>query len=516
MKPRLGKVASATVILMAAFVVSRLLGLVRDMILGSIFGTGPELDAYFAAFRLPDLIYQIIVGAVLGSAFIPVFSRYMAKGEDEDGWYVASACLNLLTLACVFFASISFVFAPWLVPLITPGLAPEHQALAVELTRIMLISAVFFGMGGICMSILNARQHFLATAMAPVLYNLGIIGGAVFLSDSLGVRGLAVGVAAGSALFLAVQIPALVRLGMRYRFVARLGHAGVREIMKLMIPRTIGVGATQLNFVVAVLLASTLKEGSISALNYAWLITMMPISFFGVAISAAAFPTLAELAALDRFDELKRALLGSLRIVLFLSIPSSVGLFMLREPLVSLLFERGKFTAASVDATSFALAFYAAGLFAFGVVEVMTRTFYSLHDTRTPAGVAAAVMLLNIILSLVLVRFLQHGGLALSMSAITVVEAIALFALLHRRLGDFWRRELPSSIMKIVLASVAMAIVVAIFEGMAPALPVPFNGRLSEVAGGVAIGTLVFVGVSFVLRSAEIRLILRQAGFQRG
>ncbi|MBI2865431.1 MAG: murein biosynthesis integral membrane protein MurJ [Chloroflexi bacterium] len=512
----MGKVASATIILMAAFVASRLLGLARDMIIGGLFGTGPELDAYFAAFRLPDLIFQVIVGAVLGSALIPVFSRYMAKGEDEDGWHVASSCLNLLTLACVVMAIICFALAPWLVPLMTVGLQENYQALAVELTRIMLISAVFFGMGGVVMSILNARQHFLATAVAPVVYNLGIIGGAVFLSGSLGVRGLAVGVAAGSSLYLVVQIPALIRQGMHYRLVASLRHPGVREIARLMVPRTIGAGATQLNFAVALLIASTLAQGSISALNYAWLVAMMPISFFGVAISSAAFPTLAELAALERLNELRRTLLGSLRIVIFLSVPASLGLIILREPLVSLLFQRGKFDGASVAATSSALAFYAAGLIAFGVVEVLTRTFYSLHDTRTPAGIAAGIMLLNIGLSLVLVKFLQHGGLALSMSVTTVIEAIALSILLHRRLGDFWSRELPSSAAKIGVASLAMAIGVAAFENLAPSLPILFDVRLVEVAGGIAIGTLIYVGVSYALRSAEIRLILRQAGLQRG
>src|SRR3990172_8817935 len=297
----------AAIILVVGFVGSRLLGLVRNMVIGGVFGTGPELDAYFAAFRIPDFLFQVIAGAALGSAFIPVFTTYLAKEGLEESWKLASAVLNLVGLATLAASIVALLAAPWIVPLTVPFFPSESQQLTTGLTVVMLVSPIFFSVSGIVTGILNSRHHFLLPALAPLVYNGSIIAAAVGLSASL----------------------------------------GVREVGRLMAPRVLGLAAVQVNFLVTTILASALPSGSLAALSYAWAVMMMPLGVFGMSISTAVFPTMAEQAAVESYDNLGRTLTSSLRLVLFFTIPASAGLILLREPLVALLFERGLFDSFS-------------------------------------------------------------------------------------------------------------------------------------------------------------------------
>ena len=508
-----GGVAGAAIIVAVGFLGSRLLGVVRTMAIAHAFGTSPDLDAYWVAFRLPDFIFLVLAGATMGSAFIPTFARYAAQ-KDEEAWRLASSVLNLVAALTAGLAAAAALLAPWLVPLMAPGLEEGLQDQAVELTRIMLMAPVLFAISGMFTGILNARQHFFLAALAPMFYNLSIIFGAVFLSEPWGVRGLAVSVVLGSGLHLLVQVPGLFGVGMRYRLEASWRHPGVQEVGRLMLPRMAGLAAGQVNFVVAIFFASRLGEGSISALNYAWLLAMMPLALFGVSIATAVFPTMAQQAATDSLDRLQSTLYASLRYILFLVIPASVGIILLREPLVSLLLERGEFTSRSASITSSALLFYSLGLFAHSAIEILSRGFYALRDTRTPVALAVLSMVLNLLFSIALVGPLEHDGLALAMSLATIVEAFLLFVVLQRRLAGLETGHLASFLLRTVAATALMAAVVSLFiaveKGIDPLGAHTVWEALVQVAGSSALGGGTFFLVALLLRCEEARSLWRR------
>jgi len=488
---------------MVAFVISRVLGLGREMIIGNQFGTSRELDAYLAAFRIPDLIFQLIAGGALGSAFIPTFSGYLAHGEERQAWRLASSIMNLVFLLLSLCAAVAVVFAPQLVArVVVPGFSPEDQALTVRLMRIMLVSPIIFGVSGVVMGILNSFQHFVLPALAPAIYNLSIIGGAIVLAPVIGVYGLAVGVVVGSLLHLLIQVPELLGKGMVYQPLLDITDPGVREVGRLMVPRMLGLATVQINFLVNTYLASRFVEGSLAALNYAWMLMLLPQGIFAMAIATAAFPTFSELAARGNLIELRGTLSETLRLTLFLAIPASVGLIVLREPLVELLLERGRFDPSSTKAVAWALQFYAVGLCAHSALEIVTRGFYALHDTRTPVAIGVGAMVLNITLSLLLIGPLLHGGLALANSVATFIETIVLLVILRGRLKGIEGRTLLSSVGKTSVAAIVMGLGVSWYAAWTAEAHV-----LVRAGGSIAVGAALFVGVSLVVRSEEVRIL---------
>ncbi|MBI3977464.1 MAG: murein biosynthesis integral membrane protein MurJ, partial [Chloroflexi bacterium] len=491
------------------FVASRVLGLGREMVIAYYYGSSPALGAYVAAFRVPDLLFQILASGAFASAFMPVFTAYIAQRRMTDAWVLASSTMNLLLILSIVLALGMALAAPLLVPIIVPGFTdPGLQQMVVNLTRIMLLTPVFFSLSSTLTAILQGRQHFVLPSVAPILYNLAIIAGAVLLSDSRGVYGLAVGVALGSMLHAFVQVPVLLRLGMRWRPIVALDHPGVREVGKLLLPRSIGLGATQIVFVAYTALASTLGAETIAALNWAWLLMMMPLGIFGMSIATAVFPTLTDHAAMARIDSLRRTLAGSLRLILFLTIPASVGLILLREPIVGLLFERGQFDARSTQLTAYALFFFAMGLYAHSIVEIVTRGFYALHDTRTPVMISLGSIVVNIALSLGLVRVFQHGGLALAMSVATTLEAMVMLTAIRNRLGGLEDDQLTRSVTRTLFASAAMAAVVLLVTVVAPIDLSPVWRRLVVVGASVVTGGLTYLAVAYFLGSQELQLLL--------
>ena len=513
------QIARAAGLVMALFVVSRGLGLLREMVISYQFGTGGDLDAYLAAFRLPDILFQIVAGGALASAFIPTFSTYLARRTERDAWRLASAVINLVLVMTTGLAILAELLAPWLVSaIIAPGFGPARQSLTVQLMRLMLVTPVVFGVSGVMMGILNARQHFLLPALAPIFYNLGIIAGAIFLAPSLGVRGLAVGVVLGSLAHLLVQVPGLVREGMRYTPNLGLHSAGVREVGRLMLPRMLGLGAVQLNFLVNTILASGLVAGSLSALNYAWLLMLLPQGIFAQAVATAAFPTFSTQAARGERDQMRSTLSATLRAVLYLAVPAAVGLIVLSEPLVRVIFERGAFTATSTEMVSWALALFALGLPAHAVVEIVVRAFYAIHDTKTPVAIGMAAMALNVVLSLAFIALFKSlgwpalGGLALSNSLATTAEMVVLLAIVRRRLDGLDGRRMAGSLARICLAAAVMGLVVAIWAWALEGLP-------AIVAALVTVGTggLIYVGVSLGLGAPEPRAVwgMTRSGRQR-
>lgn len=506
--------ASATVIVAAGFLASRALGLLRTVAIGATFDTSPELGAYWVAFRLPDLVFQLLAGATLGSAFIPTFARVFTQVSEEAAWRLARSVLNLVAMATIVFAVLGFLLAPVLVPAMAPGLGEgtgrqdELRDLAVNLTRIMMLSPVLFSVSGMFMGILNARHHFLFPAIAPVVYNLAIIVGALAFDD---VHALAAAVVIGAALHLVVQIPALLAVGMRYRPEADWRDPAVREVGRLMAPRVLGLAAFQLNLIVTIFFASTVSDEAISAVNYAWLIMMMPLGLFGMAISTAVFPTMAEQAAADR-AELRRTLERSLRLILFLTIPSAIGLMVLSEPLVAFILQHGEFTEASTDITQAALLFYAVGLFAHAAIEILSRGFYSLSDTRTPVMFAVVSLVANLILSAAFVKPFELQGLALAVSLATILEASLLFWALRRRMEglDVW--SIAGSVGRTVLSAILMAEVVGLYLVLLHLSGHLDTNRLVDsflaTAGGGLIGVCVFLWTARGLRMEEAETLL--------
>ncbi|MGD0115424.1 MAG: murein biosynthesis integral membrane protein MurJ [Dehalococcoidia bacterium] len=509
--------AAAAVIVAIGFLGSRLLGLLRTVAIANSFGTSPELGAYWVAFRLPDMVFQVLAGATLASAFIPVFSRYITRGDRDQAWRLASSVLNLVFIATGVLAVIGFLLAPLLVPLMAPGLGQdsgrqaELQGLAVHLTRIMLISPVLFSVSGMFMGISNARHHFLFPALAPWTYNLSIIFAALV---SHSVEGLSIGVVVGAFIYLVIQLPAVRLIGMAYRPIADWRDPGVREVGKLMLPRAFGLAAVQLNFLISIFFASKVSDQAISAVNYAWLIVMMPLGLFGMALSTAVFPTLAEQAATKSMDALRHTLSGTLRLILFLTLPASVGLMILGKPLVTFLFEHGAFTAASTDITVAVLFFYAIGLFAQGGIEILSRGFYALSDTRTPVAFAVASMVANLLLCLVLVGSFGVKGLGLALSLSAILEFSLLFRALRKRLGGLDEEKLVGSVAKSSAATVVMAEVVGLLALLLHASGHFNAGTLVDaflaLFGGSVIGVGVFFAVSSFLAHEEMELLERR------
>jgi putative peptidoglycan lipid II flippase len=399
------------------------------------------------------------------------------------------------------------------VPLTAPGLgddsgqSSELTSLAVDLTRIMMISPVLFAVSGMFMAILNARQHFLAPAIAPLFYNLAIIVGALLSDD---VRVLAVCAVIGALLHLVVQIPALRLVGMVWQPLWDWSNQFVRDVLRLMGPRVVGLAAFHLNFVVATFFASTEGPGAISAVNCAWLVVMMPLGLFGMAISTAVFPRMAEQATRES-DELRGTTASSLRLILYFTIPASIGLCILARPITAFLLQSGAFDAESMRLVAGVLAFYAVALFAHGAIEILSRGFYAVSDTRTPVTFAIVSLVINFVLCIVLVGPFGIRGLAAALSIATIVEFGLLLRGLTRRLEGLETGRLMYSVVRTVMASVLMAEVILLYlavlylAGLLD-LSQKIDATLA-VCGGVGLGAVAFYVTSRILRSEEASLI---------
>jgi len=498
------QIARAAGQVMLLFIVSRALGLAREMIIGARFGTGADLDAYLAAFRLPDLLFQLVAGGALGSAFIPAFTAHLTKNDERGAWRLASSIINLVLIVLSVVALLAGILAkPLVAHVIAPGFSPEQQLLTVQLLRGLLVSTVIFGISGIVMGILNSYQHFFAPALAPAVYNLGIICGAWFLAPEHGVHGLVVGAVAGAAWHLLVQLPALFERRPKYTATLGLEDPDVREVGRLMAPRVVGLAVIQLNFLVNTIIASGLGAGSLSALNFAWLIMLLPQGIVAQGIATAAFPTFSALAAQNRRAEMRLTFSGTLRAILFLSIPATVGLFVLRVPLIRMLLERGEFSEGSTAAVAMALAFYAWGLVGHSVLEIAARAFYALHNTLTPVLAGVGAVVLNVLLSIALKGSMGFAGLALANTVATTLEMIVLLLLLSRRMGGLDGSRVWQSARRSLLASALLASVLAVPLLLWPEANPWLMGPILLI-----VGALLYLTSMWIARSDELDRLL--------
>lgn len=520
------QIARATSVVMLAFVVSRLLGLVRNAAIGGAFGLDASLDAFTAAQRLPATLFILVAGGALSSAFIPVFSRYLNADDQTRAWDLVSAVVNLLLVASIILTVLGFLFAPQITQYILVPEAPEHvQLLTADLMRVMLVTVVIFGVSGLLMGVLNAHQHFLLPALAPSMYNLGIIFGALFLAQSMGVYGLAWGTVAGAALHLVVQLPGLRGLEPRYRPIFSLRTEGVLEVLTLMLPRVFGLAIVEINFWVNTALASDMSAGAITALTFAHQFMLMPQAVIAQSVATAVFPTLSAHAANDKLNDFSRTLGGSLRSVLFLAIPATIGLAVLAEPIIAVLYQRSDWTAQHTAATAWVLVFWAVGLVGHCLVEILARAFYALSDTRTPVLVGGAAMVLNVVFSLFFIRFVgvpgtltrtPAAGLALANSMATALEAVGLWLLLRRRLtGEFYAEE------RIVLRNAARVAAAAVVMGGAVYMVASVLAGVSfylVFIVGLVVGGGVFWAAALAFKVPEARAVpkLVLGKFRRG
>ena len=511
-------------LVMVAFVLSRALGLLREALLGSAFGAGVAMDAFRAASRVTDTLYLLIAGGALGSAFIPTFTAYLARGQRQAGWKVASAITNLIALITTVASLLTAAIAPWLVArVLAPGYDAPTQALTVSLLRWMLPSTVIFGVSGLLMGMLNANDHFLLPALAPSLYNLGIIAGVVLARGQWGVHGVALGTVAGALCHLLIQLPALRSLDWRYRPILGLRLAGVREVGRLMGPRVLGMAITQLNFWINVNLGSRIPvAGVVTALTTGWLLMLLPQGVFAQAIAVVLFPSLSAQAARGERAAMRATLGTAVRALLYLTLPATVGLIVLRRPLVALLFLRDAFDLNALAMVSWALAWYAIGLVAHSVLEVVTRAFYALHDTATPVWVGGGAMVVNVGLSLAFTwlfaqigsgvagyaPWMPLGGLALANSLATIGETLVLVAPLRRRLGGLEGRPFWTSAWRASIASAAMALALYVLLRSAWAGATHAQGAWVLGGGGMLLGAAVYLLCTVLLGSPEVDLVV--------
>lgn len=497
----------------AATFLSRILGYLRDMVLAWFFGAGPISDAFFVAFRIPNLLRKLFAEGSLSVAFIPVFTEHLIHRGKKDAFEMAESAMRLLAVVLAVAVIFGILLSPWIVRIIAPGFAGTsvQSALTVTLTRIMFPYLFFIGLTALCMAILNVLGHFAAPAFAPVFLNLAMIGSVLWISPHLDepVIGLAVGVVAGGMLQLVLQLPFLMKKGIRFRRNTNLFHPGLKKIGVLLLPTVFGAAAYQINILVGTLLASLLPEGSVSCLYYADRLVQFPLGIFAIAVSTAVLPSISMQAAANDLDGVRDTFIFAMKLVSFIAVPAMVGLIVLKEPIIALLFKRGAFDSESTRMTADAVFYYSIGLWAFSAERIVVSASYALRDTRTPVKTAVISIFANMILGILLMKPMGHGGLALSTSLAAMLNVCLLTRCLRIRLGESGWKNLASSAFKIIACSAIMGGAVRAFSLLsALGEEKTLYGLFLGLMGSILTGLFFYGGSAFLLRSREIGIVL--------
>ncbi|MCX6738105.1 MAG: murein biosynthesis integral membrane protein MurJ [Candidatus Parcubacteria bacterium] len=523
-------VTLAAFILSLASLASALLGLFRDRLLAGSFGAGNELDIYYAAFDLPDFVNMVLIMGAISAAIIPVFTFYWAKDKEEAKRFLS----NLLNLMFVIFVVVSlflFIFAPQIISVTAPGFIGKKREMTVLLTRIMFLSPILLGTSNVLSGILQVFSRFLVTALAPIMYNIGIIFGILFFVPRIGLVGLAWGVALGAFLHLMIQLPIFFHLGFKPRKIFSAFHPGVKKVFVLMLPRAFGIAVSQINFIVMTAIGSTLAAGSIAVFNLANNLSRSFLILLAVPFCTAAFPVLATAFSEGKKDEFFKQFSSSFRLLLFLIIPASSFLFILRAQIVRVIYGTGNFGWSDTRLTGACLALFALSLFAYGLGLLLSRAFYAAHNTKTPTLIGVATVLLNIVLSFVLIDIFKNSnfltdavigilklkglgnisiiGLPLAYSISGIIQFVLLYYFLHKKLGDSKQKEIAKTARITILATVP-AIAVTFFSLHLFALF--FNtstlfGIFIQAAVSGSLGLLVYALVALLLKSEEMIML---------
>jgi len=506
--------ARAGLIVSVAYLAARVLGYVRVVVIGSTVGEGPELDAFFAAFRIPDLIFQLVAAGTVASALVPMVAGELGTGRTDRAWRLVSTIASLMMVGLVVLAGLAWLAAPVLVPFIAPGFEGAQLARTIELTRLMLLAPMFLALGAVAASTLNAHHRFAAAAAAPIVYDLAIIGGAFLLTPSMGVAGIAIGVVAGSLGHLLIQVPPLARAGFRFTPSLNTRDPDVRQALKLMGPRAVALGAGQITFVVATMLASGLATGSVTAYTFAFTVFSIPLSVIGVPLAIVALPTLSRDLARGAVDSFVALVTRSLRMVVYVIGPLVALGIVLREPATTLLFNHGRFSEEGVSLVAATLLVLLLALPGEALITILVRAFYANRDTRTPAIAAVLAVAFNVVVGVFAVTVLGWGlaGIAAGIAIGSTVEAIVLAAILRRRIPLFRpepviRVGIPVAAASVVAGLVAAA-TVALLDGATAGMSVHIQALVQLVIGG-GLGGLAYLAITWLLRLPELGLIMR-------
>jgi len=501
---------TAAAALVALFsVASRFLGVVRDHILAGSFGAGAELDIYYAAFRVPDFIYNLIVLGALSAGFIPVFSEMIKRseiwpGEKEKLVRLANNVFNSLLLLIILLSVFGVIFAAPVTAWITPGFSAEAKAQTAHLTRIMFLSPLFLGMSGVLGGILQSYKRFFVYSLSPVFYNLGIIFGALVLVDFWGIDGLAWGVVLGAFLHFAVQLPTVWSLGFHYRFLLDIRDRGLRQIAMMMGPRTLSLAVSQINLVAMTALASLLDSGSLAVFNLANNLQSFPLGVFGISFAVAAFPFLSENAY--KIEELKVRFSATIRQILFFIIPASVLLITLRAQLIRLVLGSGAFNWQDTILTMNTLGFFSLSLFAQASLPLLVRVFYARRDSLTPFYLGLFSVVLNIVCAWYLHPYLGVAGLALAFSIASIVNFLSLWIVLYFRVGSLDLDKILVSVLKFSVAAIGAGLVIQILKiAVWPFIDMTtFVGVFIQFSVAASGGVIAYICLCHLFRSEEL------------
>lgn len=496
-------IARAAGVLGAATMLSRIMGMLRDMVVSRLFGAGLYTDAFFAAFQIPNMLRRFFAEGALTSAFVPTFSEWYTNKGEEETRALANVCFTVLTLVMAAITMLGIIFSPQIVHLMFPGFAanPEKLSITILLNRLMFPYIFFVSLVALCMGILNTMRHFFTPAISTVFLNLSMILAALFLHDRFEVPivSLAIGVLIGGVLQLALQLPVLYKKGFPIRPNFNVGHPALRRIALLMGPSIFGVGVYYLNITVGSILASLLAEGSVSYLYYAQRLFEFPQGIFTVSVAQAVLPSMSRQAAAGDMDALKESLGYGVRLTLFITIPAMVGLVFCATPIFSLLFMGGAFDYAKAANCGIALLYYSLGLSFVALVRVLVPAFYALKDTKTPVMIAFVAFVLNLLFSLALMGPMQHGGLALASSCSALGNMLLLLWFLQKKIGPFGGRAIAVSGLKAIVASIPMAAAVYWIMRL-----IDWSEAGAKVLKGGVMGGAVFAGMAIFLVTAHL------------
>ncbi len=493
----------SSIIVILLLGIGKVTGLLRTTLVSSAFGTGGDFDAFTAANQLPEVFVTLISGGALAAAFIPVYSAYLTSDQTRKSALLANSIINLVIVILGGISIIGIIFAPWLTTnILVPDFPEELQTLTASLMRIILLQTTLFGISGVLSSILNAHQHFALPALAPVALDIGYIIGLIFLVPQFGIIGLAWGTVIGGFLHILIQVPALVHFGFRYFLAIVIRMAGVREVIRLMIPRIITLGSVQVVDLFIIRITSGLVTGSTAGYFYGYYLMQLPETLLGTAIAIVVFPTMAELYNAGDIDGLKRTSMNALRIIWTLTLPASAALVLLGRPAITLFLERGAFTSESTDLVYGILVFFSFRVISEASLEILARLFYAQHDTKTPMYVALVWLLISVALAFQLVEVLGVRGLALASTIAFTFQSIILFILNRRRLGYLYERELLASLGRSLLGVAAMTLTI-LFIGRFVTAP------LILLALGGTLGLAVNFLVSYAVGAREIPDLIR-------
>lgn len=497
-----------TIIISFGTALSKILGFVREIVIAAFFGASYLVDAYLVALLIPQALFTVI-GSSLTTTVIPLITEYENEGGRRSVLKLLNSVTTFLAVLLSLLVIVGEMFTPQLMHIVAPGFTGETERLAIYLNRIMLPMMLFLGLSGLGTGILQSQKRFVYPAFISVPCNIFIIGSILVSGTRWGIKGLAVGTLLGFAAQWAFQLPDLKKSGFPFKWSLNFSHPGFKKIGQLILPVIIGSGAAQINFIVDRMMASGLVEGSISALNYATKLNLMLYAIVALAIANAIYPELAEAAVMRDMAKFLHSLMRSINGLMLLVLPITVGMIILREPLIRLVFERGAFDRTATELTAIALFFFAFGLPALCLREIVFRAFYSLQDTMTPMIIGVATVALNIVLILVLVPYLALGGLALATSISVTLGLFLLFYELRRKLGNIGGRVLLATGSKIMLAAGIMGIIVWIsYSVMSKCLVSVSVSDFILFSANALLGGIVYFAIIYALRVEELNWLI--------